>query len=144
MSIVVKYSPIKKSRRVNIEKSNIFISVFCGLMYEPPEAPGEQRAGRRFRARALFVLPGEYQVKLKAADQEMTKTVQVEGNPRIDISFEDRKAQHDALFSIYKLSPSLSAASRASDNIRNEIKKMGSGFAIMREISLPLIMQVSP
>jgi hypothetical protein len=53
----------------------------------------------------------------------MTKAVQVEGDPRIDISFEDRKTQHDALLSIYKLSPSLSAASRASDSIRKEIKK---------------------
>jgi len=76
------------------------------LRYEPPEAPAGERVSPRFRARGPFVLPGEYKVTLKTASKEMTKTVKVEGDQRIDISLEDRKAQHDALLSIHKLSPS--------------------------------------
>ncbi len=58
----------------------------------------------------------------------MTKIVKVEGDPRIDISFEDRKAQHDALMSIYELSSAISAASRTSNSIRTEIKKQESAL----------------
>jgi len=98
------------------------------LRYGPPEAPGEEMAGRRFRARGPFVLPGEYKVTLKTAGQEIAKIVKVEGDQRIDISFEDRKAQHDALMSLHKLYPAISAASRASNNIRNEMKKQESAL----------------
>jgi hypothetical protein len=62
-------------------------------------------------------------VTLKAAGQEMTKSIEVEGDPRIDIFFEDRKAQHDALMSILKLYPALSATSGAADRLKNEIDK---------------------
>jgi cell division FtsZ-interacting protein ZapD len=58
----------------------------------------------------------------------VTKIVKVEGDTRIDISFEDRKAQHDALMSIHKLYPAISAATRASDSIRKEIKKQESAL----------------
>jgi hypothetical protein len=123
VKIIIQDSTSGAIRELEGSKSAGINRITWDLRYGLPEAPGEQRAGRSFRARGPFVLPGEYQVKLKAAGQEMTKAVQVEGDPRIDISFEDRKAQHDALLSIYKLSPSLSAASRASDSIRKEIKK---------------------
>jgi len=93
------------------------------LRYSAPESPGTGMMGRRFRARGPFILPGKYQVTLKAAGQEMTRSVEVEGDLRIDISFEDRKAQHDALYKIYKLTPVLSTAGRTVDNIINEIKK---------------------
>ena len=123
VKIIIQDSTSGAIRELEGSKSAGINRITWDLRYGLPEVPGEQRAGRRFRLLAPFVLPGEYQVKLKAAGQEMTKAVQVEGDPRIDISFEDRKTQHDALLSIYKLSPSLSAASRASDSIRKEIKK---------------------
>jgi len=87
---------------------------------EPPEG---EAVSRRFRARGPFVLPGEYKVTLKTAGKELAKTVKVEGDERIDISFEDRKAQHDALMRIHKLQPALSNARRALDSISNEMKK---------------------
>jgi hypothetical protein len=93
------------------------------LRYGPPDVPIDERVSRMFRARGPFILPGEYKVTLKTAGQEMTKIVKVEGDQRIEISFEDRKAQHDALMSIHKLYPAISAASRAADSIRREIKK---------------------
>jgi hypothetical protein len=93
------------------------------LRYGSPEVPEGESVSRRFRPRGPFVLPGEYKVTLKTAGKEMTKTVKVEGDQRIDISFEDRKAQHDALMSIHKLQPALSNARRALDSIRNEMKK---------------------
>ncbi len=92
------------------------------LRHTVPFAPGAP-VDRRFRAQGPYVLPGEYKVTLKVADQEMTKSLKVEGDPRIDISFEDRKAQHDALMSILELYPALSAASSATDRLKSEMDK---------------------
>ena len=87
--------------------------------------PSTQEApvDRRFRAQGPYVLPGEYQVTLKVAGQEMSKSIEVEGDPRIDISFEDRKAQHDALMSIFKLYPLLSETSGAAGRLKSEMDK---------------------
>jgi photosystem II stability/assembly factor-like uncharacterized protein len=90
------------------------------LRHTVPFTQGEQ-VDRRFRARAPYVLPGEYRVTLKVAEQEMTKGIKVEGDPRVDVSFADRKAQHDALMNILELYPLLSATSSASDRLKNGI-----------------------
>jgi len=102
------------------------------LRYSPPEAPEE--ASQRFRAIEPFVLPGSYQITLKAAGQELTKTVEVEGDPRIDISFEDRKSQHDALLRIYKLYPILSAASRVSSDIQKELRSQEGALKKVKDV----------
>ena len=64
----------------------------------------------------------------------MAKTVEVQGDPRIDISFEDRKAQHDALSMLYKLYPTLSAASNALNSIRNEIQKQSTALRKVSDV----------
>jgi hypothetical protein len=94
------------------------------LRYIPPEPEDEEAASRRFRVRGPFVLPGEYSVTLKTARQEMTKTVEVEGDPRIDVSFADRKAQHDALLIVYELTPLMSTATRTLSSIKGEIQRV--------------------
>jgi len=128
VKIAIQDSQGRQIRELKGQKDAGINRVAWDMRYEPPEAPSDERISRRFRARGPFVLPGEYKVTLKTAGQEMTKIVKVEGDPRIDISFEDRKAQHDALMSIYKLSPAISAASRASDSMRKEIKKQESAL----------------
>jgi hypothetical protein len=47
--------------------------------------------------------------------------VKVEGDPRIDVAFEDRKAQHDAWMSLYQLAPLLSATEKTLDSLRNQL-----------------------
>ena len=126
--IAIQDSQGQQIRELKGQKNAGINRLVWDMRYEPPEALGEDRISRRFRAQGPFVLPGEYKVTLKTAGQEMTKIVKVEGDPRIDISFEDRKAQHDALMSIYKLSPAISEATRASDSIRKEIKKQESAL----------------
>jgi len=91
------------------------------LRYNPPKMGDMGQMSRSFRASGPFVLPGEYQVSLKVADQEMAKSVEVSGDPRITIAFEDRKSQHDALYTLYQLMPLISSASRGTDRIRKEI-----------------------
>ncbi len=94
------------------------------LRYLPPEPEEEEAAARRFRLRGPFVLPGEYRVTLKTAGQEMTKTVEVEGDPRIDVSFAERKAQHDALLIVYELNPMIQTATRTLNSIKGEIQRV--------------------
>ena len=101
----------------------------------PPPAKPEMNHGPS-------VLPGKYQVTLKAAGQEMTKTVQIEGDPKIDISLEERKTQHDALISIYKLNPGISAVSESSDSIKKDIKKLKENLKKVPDIPDVIYQQI--
>ncbi len=134
VKIAIQDSQGREIRDLKAQKDAGIHRVAWDLRYGPPEAPSDEGISRRFRVRGPFVLPGEYKVTLKTAGQEMTKIVKVAGDQRIDISFEDRKAQHDALLSIHKLFPAISAASRASDSIRKEIKKQESALKKIPDI----------
>ncbi|MGD9344341.1 MAG: hypothetical protein PVH84_00655 [Candidatus Aminicenantes bacterium] len=99
--------------------------VAWNLRYDPPQIGDGGRMSRYFRTQdGPFVLPGEYQVSLQVGDKEMIKPVEVTGDPRIAIAFEDRKSQHDALYRIYRLMPLLGEASRSTDQIRKEIGEL--------------------
>jgi len=124
VKIIIQDSEGRQIRELKGSKEEGINRITWDLRYGPPPTADEGQMRRRFRAMGPFVLPGTYEVILKAGDQEVRKEVKVEGDPRIDISLEERKAQHDALYTIYKLYPALSAASRAADKIRKEINKL--------------------
>jgi photosystem II stability/assembly factor-like uncharacterized protein len=124
VDIIIKNSTGQQIAGLRGTKKAGINRITWGLRYAPLEPEGEEAVPRRFRGRGPFVLPGEYQVTLKTAGQEMTKTVEVEGDPRIDVSFEDRKAQHDALLIVYKLTPTILTATRTLNSIDNEIKRV--------------------
>ena len=126
IKVIIQDSEGRKIRELKAPPEPGINRITWDLRYGPPPAPVEGQMRRYFRTTGPFVLPGLYQVILKADGQELRKEVRVEGDPRIDISFEDRKAQHDALYTIYELFPALSAASRTTDNIRKEIRKLKS------------------
>lgn len=99
------------------------------LKYEPPESAQGTRS--YFRLATPFVLPGKYQVIIKASDKTQTQTVEVSGDPRIDAAFEDIKAQHDALYKLYKLydpynktNKSLSTLSNSINSLKRDLKKV--------------------
>jgi photosystem II stability/assembly factor-like uncharacterized protein len=54
-------------------------------------------------SRAPWVLPGEYQVRLRWGDQEQLRAFQVVGDPRVQISAADRAAWHGTLMSLYEM-----------------------------------------
>jgi len=92
---------------------------------QPGAAPEGPRAGGfAAAAQGPSVLPGEYRVTLKADGQEMTKTMKVEGDPRIEVSFEARKAQHDALLVIYKLQPTLTAIETTVSSLSRQLSEL--------------------
>ncbi len=121
----------KTIRELKGEKNAGINRISWDLRYAPPATPDEGQ--RRFRARGPYVLTGNYEVTLEAAGQEMKTEVKVEGDPRIDISFEDRKAQHDALYSIYKLYPAMTASTKKIDTLRKEINKVKSNLKKVKD-----------
>jgi photosystem II stability/assembly factor-like uncharacterized protein len=121
VKITIENKEGKKIRELKGPKEAGINRITWDLKYEPPVSAEVRQMGRRFRAQGPNVLPGEYKVTLKVSDQEMSKTVKVAGDPRIDISFEERKAQHDALFALYKLYPIIGSADRTSNNIKKKI-----------------------
>ena len=50
-----------------------------------------------------FVLPGTYQVRLRAGETEQVRSVAVSGDPGIDISTADRRTWHDTLQTLNQL-----------------------------------------
>ena len=121
LKIIIRDSKGQKIRELSGTKKAGINRIIWDLRYDfpasPPPAKPEMNHGPS-------ILPGKYQVTLKAAGQELTKTIQIEGDPKIDISLEERKTQHDTLISIYKLNPGISAVSESSDSIKKDIKEL--------------------
>jgi len=89
----------------------------------PPAADAEAGTMGRFApSLGPFVLPGEYRVTLVAAGAETAKMLKVQGDPRIDVSLAERKAQHDALMRLYKLTPLLGQAQRTLDALQKQFR----------------------
>jgi photosystem II stability/assembly factor-like uncharacterized protein len=132
IEIIIQDSAGQKIRELKGSRNEGINRITWDMRHGPPPMAGE--TDRRFRVQGHYVLPGQFQVILKAAGQEMSKTVEVEGDPRIDISFEDRKAQHDALMMLYKLYPTLSAASSALENIGREIQRQSTALKKVKDV----------
>jgi photosystem II stability/assembly factor-like uncharacterized protein len=72
------------------------------------------------------VVPGKYRVTLKYSDHELTKNVFVEEDPELNLPLEERKSQHDALVSIYKLNPVIAAVNQSSNSIQKDLMTLES------------------
>ncbi len=119
--IIIKNSEGKKIRELEGSGEPEIHRLSWDLRYEPPPPTTGGEMGSHFRTRAPLVLPGTYNVTLQVSDQRKTKMVKMIGDPRIPISFEERKAQHDALYTLYKLYPYLHEAEKTSDTILKQI-----------------------
>ena len=101
------------------------------LRHGAPEIP---ELGRARVGRGPLVLPGEYNVTLKVDDQEMTKILKVADDPRIDISYADRKVQHDVLVKLQHLFPYVTAATKAVRDLEKEIDNVQKTLKKVKEI----------
>jgi photosystem II stability/assembly factor-like uncharacterized protein len=100
------------------------------LRYQSP-GPGIQSAqGSSLygAVRGPRVLPGEYLVKLTVDGREMTKTVLVEEDPRIQISPEDADARLKTLLAINKLQKSGYDTQSTLDNLRSQLSSLLDGL----------------
>lgn len=124
VKIIINDKDGKKIRELKGLNEHGINRITWDMRYAPPPQTVEGEFGRYFRTQAPKVLPGEYRVTLKVSDQEMTKTAKVVGDPRIEISFEDRKAQHDALYTIYKLYPIIHSTNITLNSIGRQIAEV--------------------
>jgi hypothetical protein len=135
VKVLIKNSSGETIKEIEGKKAAGINRVTWDLKYSPPDMGDLGRMSRYFRSGGPFVLPGEYQVVLQVADKEMVKSVEVFGDPRVTITFEDRKSQHDALYAIYELLPLIGTVSRATDKIRKEIAALKSDLKEVPDIS---------
>jgi hypothetical protein len=137
--LIIKDKDGQKIKEFKGPKSAGIKRVSWDLRYGPPETSG---AGRRSRAQGPRVMPGEYTITLKVGNQEQVKAVKVEEDPRIDISFEDRKAQHDALMKIHDLFPYVSAGRKTLDDLEKNLKDVKKRLKKVSEVPETVSKQV--
>ena len=112
----------KRIRRLTPTKSMGFNRVAWNLRYQGPARQRAQQAGgRRFSPSGPFVVPGEYTAKLTVNGKSMTTPVQVEMDPRIQVSQQDLIAQRDALLKLSRLSGRVSRTSSKIQSLQTQI-----------------------
>ncbi len=78
------------------------------LRMSPPADPTPEQleaiaAGYGFGPHGPFVEPGEYTVTIKAGDKQATQKVNVEEDPRLQLTAEDRATRHVAIEQLYAM-----------------------------------------
>jgi photosystem II stability/assembly factor-like uncharacterized protein len=89
---------------------------------------GQRRGGLGGAVRGPRVLPGEYLVRLSVDGKEMTKSLIVEEDPRIEITIADAEARLKIMLAINKLQKSGFDAQRTLDNLRTQLNSVGESL----------------
>jgi hypothetical protein len=121
IQLLIKNAEGNTIRKLKGEKKSGINRVIWNMRYSVPDTGSTAQETRFFRASGPFVLPGEYQVILKVEDREMTQTVRIDGDPRIEVTQEDRVKQHETLLRIHSQFPLISAVQRSTSKISKEI-----------------------
>jgi photosystem II stability/assembly factor-like uncharacterized protein len=94
--------------------------VVWDLRFSPPQGvPG---------ARGPLVVPGRYTIKVSAAGHEVSKTVQVEGDPLMPVSDADRKAQLTFLTNVNRLQTAIQKATVTVTAINTQIAALSENL----------------
>jgi photosystem II stability/assembly factor-like uncharacterized protein len=97
------------------------------LRYEGAERPKSDPpdAGRAYGQRSRVAppaVPGRYTVTLKAGGEERSAPLEVRGDPRIDASLDDLRAQRDAALDLRGLARRAYALVDRSDDLRKQLE----------------------
>jgi len=101
------------------------------LRVSPPADPTPEQleaiaAGYGFGPHGPFVEPGEYTVTIKAGDKQATQKVNVEEDPRLQLTAEDRATRHAAIEQLY-------AMAKTTDKDRKTILGVQTALKTARE-----------
>ena len=120
LSIVDKEG--ERIRRLTGTKRFGFNRINWNLRYEgPARQRGQQMGFRRFTPSGPFVVPGEYTVKLIVNGKIMITPVQVEMDPRIQVSQQDLIAQRDALLNLTRLTGRVNRTNTRIQSLQTQI-----------------------
>ena len=81
-----------------------------------------------------FVLPGSYRARLKVGDVERSTSIDVEGDPLIAISNEDRRAWHDTLLALDGMFATVKAVLSTAEESKD---RLGEIQALLQDRSQP-------
>ena len=87
-----------------------------------PQQQQAMEAGFGFGPRGPLVEPGQYTVKITAGKNEVTKTVTVEEDPRIQMSSGDRAERHEAIQQLYGLARTADRDRRTVVGVQTALK----------------------
>jgi ElaB/YqjD/DUF883 family membrane-anchored ribosome-binding protein len=90
----------------------------------PPEQPGEGGEGGGgfgFGPRGLKAAPGDYTVTISVAGHQLSKTVKVEEDPRIQISDADRAQLTEAQEKVFAMQRATGQARRSLQNLKAQL-----------------------
>jgi photosystem II stability/assembly factor-like uncharacterized protein len=96
--------------------------VYWNLREKDPRGD-EARESRRFGMRGgLSVLPGEYTVKIKYDDQEVSQSLTVKSDPRLEVDLEVLKANYEMGKKAQQLSTAISDAGNQLEETKKAVK----------------------
>ena len=99
------------------------------LRYDGPQAAQSQRGAPQGGGGGLFgggaggpsVVPGEYTVTLRAAGRELSKTVQVLGDPRVQLAQADYEAQLAAALELRELVSQVNGVIDRTEDLKKQL-----------------------
>jgi hypothetical protein len=138
VKVIIKDASGKTIRELDSPREAGISRIIWDLRYEPPDYPA-----RGEMVEPPLVLPGEYQVTLSSSGSELTKPLDVQGDPRTDASIEERTAQHGALLEIYELSSLLAAAIQTANHLKEQIDIQKNSMKELSDLPDSIRQQVS-
>jgi hypothetical protein len=99
------------------------------LAYEPDEDD------TRRRLRGPFVLPGTYNVRLSIGEDEQVKSLEVKGDPAIEISTQDRRVLHDTLQSLNQMLATSRAILSTTRDVESRLQAIRQAIETHGEVS---------
>jgi hypothetical protein len=87
--------------------------------YTGPQRPQQGFFGRA--PRAPWVLPGDYQIKLKVGANEQVQKVTIKSDPLIQMSDSDRKVWHDTLLALSQLTGAANGATTTAEQLQSSM-----------------------
>ena len=123
VQITIEDSSGKMISRLNGTENKGINRVYWNFREQTEEDDSSSRRMSFFRfGGGLTALPGEYTVKIKYDEEEVSRKLLVEFDPRIDVDMNVLKANYEAGKKAQKLSDAINSASRQIDETRNSIK----------------------
>jgi len=123
VSITIEDSQGQVVARLNgIENKGINRSYWSFREQDPRTSQPGQARGFRYMRGGMTVLPGEYTVKIKYDDQEVSQVFSVESDPRLEVDLDVLKANYEMGKKAQGLSNTISSAGQQIEETKKAIQ----------------------
>ena len=91
--------------------------------------PEEARNSWQPPPRGAFVIPGEYRVRLRLGDEEVSQSITVRGDPAISISTGNRRLWHDTLLRLAEMDAAARGSVATAQQVQEQLKEIAKVLA---------------